>query len=46
MDDVPTKEILDLAEESGIVVMSTNKTLYESCGIIYSNGLCSKETVE
>ena len=42
----PTDEILELAKESGIAVMSTKKTLYESCGIIYSNGLCGKETVE
>ena len=39
----PTEDILALAKESGIVVMSTTKTLYESCGIIYSNGLCDKE---
>ena len=39
----PTEEILALAEESGIVVMSTTKTLYESSGILYSNGLCNKE---
>ena len=39
----PTEEILNLAKESGIAVMSTNKTLYESCGIIYAGGLCSKE---
>ena len=39
----PTEEILALAEESGIVVMSTTKTLYESSGILYSNGLCNKK---
>ena len=42
----PTEEILALAKESGIVVMSTNKTLYESCGIIYSNGLYGKEKIK
>ncbi len=42
----PTEEILKLAKESGITVMSTDKTLYESCGIIYSAGLCGKEKVE
>ena len=42
----PTQEILALAEESGIVVMSTNKTLYESCGIIYAGGLDGKEKIE
>ncbi len=38
----PTDEILALAKESGIVVMSTDKTLYTSCGILYSNGLDGK----
>ena len=38
----PTEEILSLAKESGIAVMSTNKTLYTSCGILYSNGLVGK----
>ena len=42
----PTQEILALAEESGIVVMSTTKTLYESCGIIYAGGLDGKEKIE
>lgn len=35
----PTEEMLSLARESGIVVMSTDKTLYTSCGLLYSNGL-------
>ncbi len=35
----PTEEMLELARESGIVVMSTEKTLYASCGLLYSNGL-------
>ena len=35
----PTPEMLTLAEESGIVVLSTDKTMYNSCGILYSNGL-------
>ena len=36
---MPTPEMLALARESGIVVMSTDKTLYNSCGLLYSNGL-------
>ena len=36
---LPTAEMLDLARESGIVVMSTEKTLYSSCGLLFSNGL-------
>ena len=36
---VPTAEMLELAKESGIVVLCTDKTMYNSCGILYSNGL-------
>ena len=42
---VPGEEVLKLAEESNIVVMQTNKTLYTSCGILYSNGLVGKGKV-
>ena len=35
----PTKEIIELAKESGIVIMKTDKRLYEACGLLYSNGL-------
>ena len=35
----PSEEMIKLAEENGIVMMNTNKTLYNTCGILYSNGL-------
>ncbi len=35
----PTEEILELARENGIVVMATDKRLYDACGRLYSNGL-------
>ena len=35
----PTEEMLQLAREAGIVVMTSEKRLYEACGILYSNGL-------
>ncbi len=35
----PTPEMIELAEESGIVVMRTDKRLYEACGLLYANGL-------
>jgi serine kinase of HPr protein (carbohydrate metabolism regulator) len=35
----PSEEMLELAKDSGIVVMSTDKTLYSSCGLLYSKGL-------
>ena len=36
---MPSEEMIDLARESGIVIMSTDMTLYNSCGLLYSNGL-------
>lgn len=35
----PSPEMVRLAEESGLVVLATNKRMYEACGILYSNGL-------
>ncbi len=35
----PTEEMLRLAEDCGIVVLKTDKRLYEACGILYANGL-------
>ena len=40
----PTAEMLELAKESGIVVMRTDKRLYEACGLLYSNGLVGNKT--
>ena len=36
---VPNDEMIALAKENSIVMMSTNKTLYSTCGLLYSNGL-------
>lgn len=36
---MPTAEMLELARESGIVLLATSKRMYEACGILYSNGL-------
>ena len=36
---VPTQEMIDLASESGIVLMVSDKRLYEACGLLYTNGL-------
>ena len=35
----PTEEMLELAKEAGIVIMTSEKRLYEACGILYSSGL-------
>ena len=36
---IPTDEMLELAKDAGIVVLSTDKRMYEACGLLYSNGL-------
>ena len=38
----PTPDMIALAEESGIVVLTTEKRMYEACGKLYSNGLRHK----
>ena len=35
----PTQEMIELAKESGIVLLATSKRMYDACGILYSNGL-------
>ena len=41
----PDDEMIALAKENGIVMMSTNKTLYNTCGILYSGGLVGTKEV-
>ena len=36
---MPTAEMIELAQDSGIVILATNKRMYEACGLLYSNGL-------
>lgn len=40
---LPTPEMIELAKESDIVIMSTKKRMYEACGILYRNGLVGNE---
>ena len=42
----PNEEMIELARENGIVMMSTDKTLYNACGILYSNGLVGSSEVK
>ena len=42
----PTPDIIELAEESGIVLMASPKRMYEACGILYSNGLVGNKVKE
>ena len=43
---VPTQEMIDLARESGIVLMVSDKRLYEACGLLYTNGLIGNKVKE
>lgn len=36
---VPSEEMVALARESGIVMLATDKRMYEACGKLYKNGL-------
>lgn len=36
---VPDETIIQMADEKGIVLMTTNKTMFYACGILYQNGL-------
>lgn len=36
---VPNQEILNLAKENGMCILSTKHILYQSCGILYNKGL-------
>lgn len=40
---VPTKEIINLADDAGIVVMTSNHRMYVACGLLYSEGLMGGE---
>jgi predicted transcriptional regulator len=35
----PMKEIISMAEERGMIILTTQYTLYEACGILYQSGL-------
>ncbi len=36
---LPTPEMIELAKESGIVLLSSKKRMYDACGILYTHGL-------
>ena len=35
----PNPDVLDLAEQTGLVVMATNHTMFVACGLLYAEGL-------
>ncbi len=43
---MPTDDMRALAEDSGMVLLATDKRMYEACGILYSNGLVGNKVRE
>lgn len=41
-DKKPSEEMIELAKESGIVLLSSKLRMYDACGLLYSNGLVRK----
>ena len=41
----PTEDMLELAREMGIAVLTTPKRMYEACGKLYAGGLQKEVTV-
>ena len=35
----PTPDMIELARENGLVLMATDKRMYEACGLLYKSGL-------
>lgn len=35
----PTSEMIEAAKDSGIVLLATDKRMYDACGTLYTNGL-------
>jgi len=42
----PSDDMIELAREAGITVMTTSKRMYEACGLLYAAGLGKGATHE
>ena len=42
-DKKPSEEMIELAKESDIVLLSTHKRMFDACGILYTGGLAPNE---
>ncbi len=36
---MPAEDVIELAKEKGIAILTTPKTMYTSCGLLYTNGI-------
>ena len=42
---MPPKDVVDLADDAGLVVLASNERMYTACGKLYINGLAGGEMV-
>lgn len=42
---IPPREVIALADDAGIVVMTTGARMYVACGKLYANGLAGGDVV-
>ena len=42
-DKNPSDEMIELAKEADIVLLSSSKRMFDACGILYKSGLCPNE---
>ena len=42
----PTKEMIDIAQEKGIPLLSTAYPMYEACGVLFNSGLAGNSLKE
>ena len=42
-DKNPSDEMIELAKEADIVLLSSPKRMFDACGILYKSGLCPNE---
>ena len=40
----PSEAMIDMAADDGIVMMATDKRMYDACGTLYANGLIGTAT--
>ena len=42
----PTEDMISLAEEAGIAMLTTDLRMYVACGLLYANGLMGANSSE
>ncbi|NLK39750.1 MAG: hypothetical protein GX303_05845 [Clostridiales bacterium] len=43
---VPGQDVIDLAEEHGLVILTSDERMYSACGKLYQNGLAAGSVID